>query len=727
MSPVFITSIIGLAIAVLTLGQVAPSIQMAIYAKATQNNLSREEALAQQIILFQDKEGTAPSSVQDLITKNYWRASDNDNGYGSGYSFSLDTAKGILTIDTTIANSAARAVYLGSALHTYKPSEKSAGVVSTTFIIPSRGSVGSQLSVPGRIPASSTAPDPASNTYWYDTSGSSAVMRVSNGSSWLAAAVSGSSGTGSSSLSLDTSKIVSDPTALPTTANDGDVRYIFNAVSNTLDTLTYYNGGWRQTITGSPYAPGANPLIVALSAQQIPRAQVGVPFSFDFKPSISAVYSSNLAPVTVDTSKIYWAAPAGLPAGLTLNSSTGVVSGTPTTKSIRPPDPGTGFNIVATYGGSSGQGSFNVSIAPINWQASQLSASGGHACAVTTSGGLKCWGNNLYGQIGDGTSGTGTNKYYPTDVAGMTSGVSSVAASGDSTCAVTSSGGVKCWGNNSYGQLGNGTLTKSASPVDVIGLTSGVASVSGQNAFYCAVTTGGAAYCWGFGAYGELGNNTATYSSTPVQVSGLSSGVKSISAGLSTACVTMVDGTARCWGEGRWGQLGNGALNSSSVPVVVSGLTNAASVKTNQYHTCAILTDASLKCWGDNAYGQMANGTATGTFSTPISIPGQTNIKGFTVLNMGTCSVSNAGVMQCWGDNQYSQTGNGNATGPVTSPTTVTGLSSGVSFVATSGGYSQCAQSSTLGVVCWGLNTSGQVGDGTSLNRSTPVSIYENW
>ena len=143
------------------------------------------------------------------------------------------------------------------------------------------------------------------------------------------------------------------------------------------------------------------------------------------------------------------------------------------------------------------------------------------------------------------------------------------------TCAVTASGGAKCWGYGGHGQLGNGSYFNSSTPVDVSGLTGGVAQISVGLYHACAVTTSGAARCWGSNSHGQLGVDGSSNSPTPVEVNGLASGVAQISAGNSHTCAVMTSGGVKCWGYSRNGALGNSAFNQSNTPVDVSGLSGA--------------------------------------------------------------------------------------------------------------------------------------------------------
>jgi alpha-tubulin suppressor-like RCC1 family protein len=200
-----------------------------------------------------------------------------------------------------------------------------------------------------------------------------------------------------------------------------------------------------------------------------------------------------------------------------------------------------------------------------------------HTCAIQN-GAVKCWGWNEDGQLGNGktvTTGTTADSATPVPVTGLTSGVSAVSAGffeasgGMHTCAIQS-GALKCWGWNVYGQLGNGRPGDSYTPVAVIGLTSGVSAVSAASGHTCAIQNG-ALTCWGKNYYGQLGNGTTDNRSTPLAVTGLTSGVSAISATGKHTCAIQ-NGALKCWGLNDDGQLGNGKNTASATPVQVMTL-----------------------------------------------------------------------------------------------------------------------------------------------------------
>ena len=342
-----------------------------------------------------------------------------------------------------------------------------------------------------------------------------------------------------------------------------------------------------------------------------------------------------------------------------------------------------------------------------------------HSCKWTPNGAVKCWGLNNSGQLGDGSN---DNSNTPVDVSGLSSSVTDIFAGTYHTCALLDTGGVKCWGKNNSGQLGDGSTDDRTTPVDVSGLTSGVADISGGRAHTCALLETGAAKCWGFNCYGQVGDGATDNRTTPVDVTGLSSGVTDISGGEYHTCA-VVGGAAKCWGYNGYGQVGDGTTDMRSSPVDVSGLgSGVAHVTAGKYRACALLDTGAVKCWGYNNYGQLGDGSMD-TRTSPVDVSGLSS--GVTVISAGeshTCAVV-GGAAKCWGNNVGGKIGDG-TTDTRTTPVDVSGLSSGVTDIS-SGGYHSCAVVNFV-FKCWGYNNQGQLGDGSNDNSTTPVNVVSN-
>lgn len=336
----------------------------------------------------------------------------------------------------------------------------------------------------------------------------------------------------------------------------------------------------------------------------------------------------------------------------------------------------------------------------------------------------------------------------PANADGQPGGVASVASDEAGSCAVLSGGGVHCWGDNTTGQLGNGTAANSLVPVAVVGIggigllgsvTSVVAASSRQDFFgtYCALLAEGGVDCWGYNGVGELGNGTTTNSSVPVAVlgvggSGLLGGVVNLVVNNRGFCGLLVGGGVDCWGLNSFGELGsgNGTGYRSSVPVAVVGtggsglLSGVASlVSSLGYDTCAVLTGGGVDCWGENNYGQLGDGSYYPS-SIPVAVPGiggsgsLTNVASMVSTATGSCAVLTGGGVDCWGD----------TSDPVHKfPVAVLGLGGsgllgGVASLALSTS-DYCALLSSGGVDCWGGNNFGSLGNGTDFTSPVPVAV----
>jgi alpha-tubulin suppressor-like RCC1 family protein len=357
-----------------------------------------------------------------------------------------------------------------------------------------------------------------------------------------------------------------------------------------------------------------------------------------------------------------------------------------------------------------------------------------HACAVTSAGAVKCWGSNDSGKLGNGDK--GDTYLTPIDVVGLSSGVQRVTAGMSHTCALMNNKSVKCWGANYDGQLGDGTTTSRLVPTDVPVLGTTVVSLSTRHLHTCAVTTVGAVKCWGNNALGQLGDNTTNQRNVPTSVSNLTSGVSSIHVGHEHSCAVTSSGGVKCWGNNLQGQLGNGTVLNQPTPVNVSALgSGITTLALGNMHTCAMTASATVTCWGNNSYGQQGNGTTTNSnipaesvnFSppatpTPTATPGI--IDPFTPIALGrehTCVLTMTGGVKCWGSNLYGQLGNG-TTSDSNVPIDVPGLTSGVAAISL-GDYHTCALLTNGGLTCWGRNQVGQLGDGSDVDRHTPTHV----
>jgi alpha-tubulin suppressor-like RCC1 family protein len=353
--------------------------------------------------------------------------------------------------------------------------------------------------------------------------------------------------------------------------------------------------------------------------------------------------------------------------------------------------------------------------------AASVAAGSYHTCAVTPTGGVMCWGRNDRGQLGDGTT---TNRWTPAPVTGLSVAVAAVTAGRHHTCALTTGGGVVCWGYNSDGQLGDGTTAQHLTPVPVGGLGSGVAAIAAGAYHTCALTTGGGVVCWGANGYGQVGDGTTTPRPTPTAVSGLGSGVAALAAGRMHTCALTNAGSVKCWGYNASGQLGDGTTTNRSTPTGVSGLGNGVvAVAAGEGHSCALTTDGAVLCWGFNMYGQLGDGSAIDR-SIPASVIGLPSaIAAITAgpESIHTCGRTTAGGVLCWGANADGQLGDGTTDDRYT-PAPVSGLGHRVTGIA-AGSSHTCALADAGAVVCWGASGYGQVGDGTQLQRLTPASV----
>jgi alpha-tubulin suppressor-like RCC1 family protein len=265
------------------------------------------------------------------------------------------------------------------------------------------------------------------------------------------------------------------------------------------------------------------------------------------------------------------------------------------------------------------------------------------------------------------------------------------------------------------------------------GYLTGVSQISAGKYHACALVSG-AVYCWGQNDYGQLGNNTSganTDSSTPVRVVGVGgtgylAGVTQVSSGGGHTCALRSDGTIDCWGYNPFGQLGNNDTTNTDHPVQVSGITNAIQLAVGHNHTCALLSDQTVWCWGYNVYGEVGDGT-TGNRSTPVQVLGASgagSLGGVTSIGSGrfhSCALISDGTVYCWGDNENGELGNGTKSTVNSVPVRAGTITTASTISA--GEYHSCAVLQDGTAQCWGAAAFGQVGDGTTADSSSPVTV----
>ena len=345
----------------------------------------------------------------------------------------------------------------------------------------------------------------------------------------------------------------------------------------------------------------------------------------------------------------------------------------------------------------------------------QIGAGVDHTCGIRTNGTLWCWGRNDLGQLGDGTTG---DKKNPTQVGALNTWTK-VDGGGNHTCARKGDGTLWCWGYNSSGQLGDGTTAAyKVTPSQVFGALTTWAGVNTGAYHTCARKTNGTLWCWGDNYYGQLGDGFTADKKNPTQVGALNTWVE-INAGFYHTCSRKTDNTLWCWGYNSSGQLGDGFTADKKNPTQVGALNTWAEVNGGGNHTCSRKTDNTLWCWGYNSSGQLGDGT-NGNKNAPTQVGALNTWAEVDAGGNHTCSRKTEGSLWCWGDNIYGQLGDGtNANKNV--PTQVGALNTWAEV--NGGGSHTCSRQTDNTLWCWGDNGNGQLGNGTYTDKNTPVQL----
>lgn len=346
-----------------------------------------------------------------------------------------------------------------------------------------------------------------------------------------------------------------------------------------------------------------------------------------------------------------------------------------------------------------------------------VEAGANHTCAVAYTGAAFCWGSNANGQLGDSTT---TSRLLPVAVTGG-HGFTQISAGMFNTCGVATDGTAYCWGYGASGRNGTGATTNGniLSPVAVAGGLHFVA-VSVGSTHACGVTTDHLAYCWGSNANGRTGtgvNSGVSYSPTAV-----SGGLQfaSVSAGDAHTCGVTVDGAAYCWGDNTSGKLGDGTTTTRTVPTLVSGGHTFVDVAAGYGHSCGVSTDAGALCWGGGQSGQLGAGTFNDTRLTPTAVQGASGLSQVSGGNVHSCGVAGQATY-CWGGNAAGQLGIGTMTGSATA--VAVHIGNPVTLVSAGASHTCGVVPAEAAVYCWGSNTSGQLGNGTTANATLPALV----
>lgn len=356
-----------------------------------------------------------------------------------------------------------------------------------------------------------------------------------------------------------------------------------------------------------------------------------------------------------------------------------------------------------------------------------ISAGENHTCVLNSDGAAYCWGDNSVGQLGNGST---VSSMKPVAVSGDLR-LKSISVGWDHTCGITVDNDAYCWGRGRYGRLGNGAADNSLVPTAVAGGLS-FEQVNSGMAHTCGITTDGSAYCWGRGEDGILGNNSIESSLVPVPVSGdLAFG--SVNAGSATTCGITTDGHAYCWGASDFGNLlgqGDDDRDRKLAPGLVAGdfRFKPNSISVGLDHVCAISTTDEAICWGRGRYGKLGIGSGDGlgvieNLRTPREVNG--NIS-FALVSTGvfqTCGITTDGKAFCWGRNGSGQLGDGTTTMRV-EPAAV---SADFRFKDIAIGTEHaCGISSSDDVYCWGNGNAGKLGTRSADNKMVPTKVRLN-
>lgn len=431
--------------------------------------------------------------------------------------------------------------------------------------------------------------------------------------------------------------------------------------------------------------------------------------------TVNQAYSESLRPYlavtgdpSYDVASVRWSLAGGmLPAGLALDPVTGVLAGTPTAATANPIT----FTVRSTYKGKNGQADYTIDVPVVI----SVSLAGGALAKATVN---KVYSESLRPYLtvtGDAARDIDAARWSLVEgtlPAGLALDANTGALTGTPTAKTTTPASVTILA--AY----KGQDDQAVYTIEVAGQVLRVKQIAQGGWHTCAVTIDGTAKCWGQNNYGQLGNNSTVNSSVPVDVA-IGAGVQAIAPGAGHTCAILTGGAVKCWGLNSDGQLGNGSTLSSTQPVDVSSMgSGVVAVSANQAHTCAVTAERVAKCWGSNSNGQLGNNSTTSS-SVPVTVAAAGGVSTISTGLNFTCAVTPAGDAVCWGANGAGQLGN-NSTADSSIPVSVATLSSVTSITA---GYRHACAIAGGVVKCWGPNLFGQLGDSSQQPSLVPVVV----
>jgi alpha-tubulin suppressor-like RCC1 family protein len=336
------------------------------------------------------------------------------------------------------------------------------------------------------------------------------------------------------------------------------------------------------------------------------------------------------------------------------------------------------------------------------------------------------WGDNCFGQLGNGTT---TSSSSPVSAVGDFTDWCQVSAGDNHSLGVRLNGTAWSWGDNSYGKLGHNNTTDKSSPVSVLGGFTDWCQVSAGETHSLGIRCNGTIWSWGSNCYGQLGDYTANNSSSPVSVIIDAADWYQISAGKYHSLAITSDGLIASWGDNRYGQLGNDTTDNLSSPFIVVGeFVDWCQISAGDYHTLGLRCNGTIWSWGFNSSGQLGDNTANNS-SSPVSVVGEfIDWSQISTGNNHSLGLRTNGTLWSWGCNNTGQLGDGTVT-LRSSPVSVVG--GFTDWCQISGGKSHSLGLKTDGTLwSWGCNNIGQLGEGTTYSVSSPVSAvggFTNW